>query len=783
MNLFSRFENLPIRYKLLAAHLTILIGAALVGGVILYAVVQRVIEARIESELTNSTASIFKMVHTTVSVSIKNHLRGVTEKNYEIVDYFWKRHLNGELSREEAIERIREILLHQTIGQTGYIYCIDSQGTVVVHPHAPVEGSDLSSHAFIQKQMQQRNGYIEYTWKNPGETDPRAKALYMMYYEPLDWIISVSAYRDEFRNLVDASDFKDYLLGFKFGESGYAYVIDTDGKMVIHPTLEGVDILASRTDDIAFVQQMLRQRSGKILYDWKNPGEARSRRKLVIYDFIPEMNWIVATSSYQDEIYAPLSTARAIIVITVLTALLLVVPVTFWIGARITDPLKALMQRIEQASRGDFSIRATGPPRDDEPGRLSRYFDEFIERIEASRSALNRQIAERKHAEHQMLKVQKMEAVGTLAAGVAHDFNNMLGGVLGNVNLIQMGLSPDHPAQAKLRTIEKIVISGAHLARQLLGFARGGKYSPQPTDINRTVQDTLDLFARTRKKMRLQTRFEADLPTVRCDQIQIGQVLLNLWGNAADAMGDPGDLFIETDNVAVDEAKAALHHVAAGPFVRITVRDTGPGIPVEVQARLFEPFFTTKEMGKGTGLGLASAYGIVEHHGGFIEMDSRVGEGTEFRVFLPVIADLAAPGVRNEPSAPTRPAGSGTILLVDDEPTFLEIGEEMLKMLGYQVVKAANGEAALAHFKERGHSICMVILDIVMPGMSGIETFFKLREIDPGVKVLMASGYSKDEEVARVLEQGVADFIEKPFRLHELAQKIKALTDCGTERQ
>ena len=903
------FEDLPIRYKLLVAHLAILIGAALVGSLILYAVVRRTIEANIENELANSTASIFNMVRTAVSVSVKNRLRGVAEKNREIAAYFWQRHQDGRLSRDEAVAQIREVFLAQSIGKTGYLYCLNSQGWLQVHPRHQLEGSDVSMHGFVQDQIHRREGYIEYMWQNPGEDRPRPKALYMTYFEPLDWIISVSAYREEFADLISVADFRSSLMALRFGQSGYAFVIDTQGNVIIHPRLDsGVNLIKMPLEgvDTAAIETMIRQRTGKMVYAWKNPGEIEARQKLVLYDYLPELNWIVASSSYLDELYAPLAQARTIIMVTVVVALLLVVPLTFWIGARITGPLKVLMQRLSSASHDNFSLQSERSYKNDEPGRLARFVDDFMGRIAQSQADLNAEIAERtqveqalrsreaemralldnlpdmawlkdmegririanrkfaefwrkppealagltdtdlcpdpemvtkfrrsdqtviqkgkalrfeapqtgfdgrerwyetlkspifddsgrivgtlgisrditerKQTERQIFQVQKMEAVATLAGGVAHDFNNLLGGVLGNVNLIQMTLPPEDPNQARLKTIEKVVISGAHLARQLLSFARGGKYEARPVDLNSTVADALDLFARTCKRVRIHKQYEARPWTVKCDETQIEQVLLNICDNAADAMPDGGDLFIETQNVTVAEPVAAVHAVKSGPFFQIRIRDTGHGMPPEVRARVFEPFFSTKEIGKGTGLGLASAYGIVENHVGFIELESTIGQGTEIRVLLP--ADDRS--VRDAPLATAHrsaPNGKRTILLVDDEPTFLEVSEEMLTVLGYRVVRADNGRAALSQFEQMGGVIDLVILDIIMPGMDGAETFQRLKAMDPSVKVLLASGYSKDGDVARILANGAAGFIEKPFRLHELSRKIISLLQEDT---
>ncbi|MBP1716380.1 MAG: sensor hybrid histidine kinase, partial [Deltaproteobacteria bacterium] len=296
-----------------------------------------------------------------------------------------------------------------------------------------------------------------------------------------------------------------------------------------------------------------------------------------------------------------------------------------------------------------------------------------------------RDITEKKRLEAQYLQAQKMEAVGTLAGGIAHDFNNLLMGIQGHVSLILLDSSPADPRYKMLKSIEEQVKSGADLTWQMLSFARGGKFEVKPTDLNAIVQKTSGMFGRTKKEIAIQTSFQPDLWPVEVDRGQIEQVLLNLYVNAWQAMPGGGSLFLETRNVALGEEYHRPFAFKPGNYVKISVTDTGAGMDEKTLKRVFEPFFTTKEMGRGTGLGLATAYGIVKGHGGIINVYSEKGHGATFTIYLPA----SEKKVVKEKSAGEQPLkGKETILLVDDEKVILDVNRMVLEKLGYRVVAA-----------------------------------------------------------------------------------------------
>ena len=270
------FAGTRIRHKLLFYYLLLYTLSLSIGFATVYVIVRKAIEKNIESELTNTTTSIYNLVQNSATVSIKNYLRGVAEKNVEILNSFYQDQQKGLISEQEAKERAAKVLLSQTIGHSGYIYCLNSSGIVVVHPQRLVLGSDVSEYSFVKDLLVKKRGYLEYDWRNPDEQAARPKALYMIPFEPWDWIISVSSYREEFKGLVNVDDFKKSILDLKFGKTGYAFVMNSEGKAIIHPKLEGVNILTAEGLPNEYLAYILRQKNGRLVYPWKNPGETQT---------------------------------------------------------------------------------------------------------------------------------------------------------------------------------------------------------------------------------------------------------------------------------------------------------------------------------------------------------------------------------------------------------------------------------------------------------------------------------------------------------------------------
>jgi PAS domain S-box-containing protein len=384
-------------------------------------------------------------------------------------------------------------------------------------------------------------------------------------------------------------------------------------------------------------------------------------------------------------------------------------------------------------------------------------------------------ITQRKRLEEHLRHAQKMEAVGRLAGGVAHDFNNLLTVITGNLSLVLAALAADDPNREVLQTIDRAAWRAAELVRQLLGFSRQTVLWLQPTDLNACVAEVVNILRRTLDpRIAVEVRSAPGLWAVRADPGQLNQVLLNLCLNARDAMPEGGRLLLETANVVLDEAGArAFPEARPGEHVRLRVTDTGHGIAPDLLPRIFDPYFTTKEHGKGTGLGLAMVFGIVQQHQGWIDCASTVGEGSRFDIYLPRLAQSGP-----EPAAPPPPPAGGheTILLVDDDAALRQVGRALLERYGYRVLTAENGEQALEVYRcERKH-IELVILDLTMPRLSGRDTLRRLREIDSRVRVVFTSGYSV-EATAALEQDRVHGFVAKPYRERELAQVVRSALD------
>ncbi len=389
---------------------------------------------------------------------------------------------------------------------------------------------------------------------------------------------------------------------------------------------------------------------------------------------------------------------------------------------------------------------------------------------------------ERKRLHEQMLHAQKLESLGVLAGGIAHDFNNLLCGMLGSADLALFDLEPAHPARDSLEMVRDTAQRATELCRQMLAYSGKGRFEVEPLDVSRLIGDMAQLLrVSVAKKASLRFELHPDLPAVAADATQLRQILLNLVVNASDSLGGgSGSITVATGSMQCDRGylrSAYLHEdLPEGRYVFVEVADTGCGMDEETRLRIFDPFFTTKFAGRG--LGLAATLGIVRGHNGTIKVYSEPRAGTTFKVLLPAATQPADRGRQAAPAAPWQ--GGGVVLLVDDERTVRTIGAKMLERLGFEVLLAEDGLAGVESFRQHADRIDVVILDMTMPGLSGEEAFGELRRIRADVRVLLTSGYNEQEATNRFIGKGLAGFLQKPFQLTTLHEKLRGILESGS---
>lgn len=395
MNLIRFFTRQGIRVKIITGYTSMFILTSILGGIIIYSQVKNTITQNIQNELNNSTSAVLNMVKTAANVSVKNYLRAVCEKNKDNIQAIYNRYISGEISEIQAKNEASQILYSQTIGKTGYIFCVNSHGIPVQHPNPDVVGKNIwAERPFVKQMVMMKHGYMEYDWKNPGETYFRPKALYMNYFEPWDWIIGVSTYTEELKDLINVDDFRQSVLALKFGKTGYSYILDGKGNVIIHPDLEANqqrDLKALDKD--GFISEIAKLKTGKLNYSWKNSEQETYRQKLVIFNYIPEYDWIVASSGYFDEIYSILGTVKKIIAISILLMLGFAIFTSFWLSRLIIEPLNRLMMYLGMEVPQNLATRLPVASTD-EIGKLVAYFNRFMEKLETYSNTLKTEISE-----------------------------------------------------------------------------------------------------------------------------------------------------------------------------------------------------------------------------------------------------------------------------------------------------------------------------------------------------------------------------------------------------
>ena len=382
------------------------------------------------------------------------------------------------------------------------------------------------------------------------------------------------------------------------------------------------------------------------------------------------------------------------------------------------------------------------------------------------------------NTQHQLLQLEKVQSIGTLAGGIAHDFNNILAIILAYTSRIRRGKLDQEQLAESLTAVNNAVERGAALVRQILTFARKTDVSFTPVNLTELIHELSSMLRETfPKTITIQEVFKAEIPDVNADKTQIHQALLNLCVNARDAMPNGGTISIMVDTVP--RAIVARQFLAADQesYVQIGISDTGMGMDNETKEKIFDPFFTTKEKGKGTGLGLSVVFGVLQTHGAFVDVESAVGAGTIFRIYFPALAEITSSSKPSSAEPKEIPGGKETILLVEDEGMLLDIMQSHLRSKGYRVIPAMDGQQAVDLYRAHGSDIALVLTDIGLPMLSGIEEFHKLKKINADVKVIIASGFFEPDVRMKLSAAGAKCFIQKPYVINDVLEKIREVLD------
>ena len=443
----------------------------------------------------------------------------------------------------------------------------------------------------------------------------------------------------------------------------------------------------------------------------------------------------------------------------------------------VLKPMSLLTEGMQKVTAGDLS-HVIELDTKDELGMLASSYNSMTKQLQERNIAAAKELDEYRSS---LLHAQKMEAIGTLSAGIAHDFNNILTGIIGYSELVREESDQPRIREYVGRVLE-LTDKASEFTKQILLIGRRVPPTRRPLDLNGLINDSMKMLRRmVEESIEIKVFQHSNLRKVDADQAQITQVLMNLVVNARDAMPKGGTIEIKTGEILIDEVYGKLHaYPKPGNYVFVAVSDTGSGIPQEIRDKIFEPFFTTKAKGKGTGLGLAVTYSIVKGHGGWIDLSTEVGKGTEFKVYLPTFSVLGNAGdVEAVSEKEPLPGGTESVLLVDDDVVIRDLGKSLLEGLGYKVFVASDGDEAVRIYKEQVGEIALVVMDRVMPKVDGVESFNRLKKISPGVKVIISSGYAADE-AKKLRESGVMGFLDKPYRMAEMAKAVREAIDAGS---
>ncbi len=690
---------------------------------------------------------------------------------------------------EDILSSVIKLVGTQKLGETGYFYVFDESNKMLVHPiYSGMDGNQFLNPETGRILMNEFKDAVKsgkksmlYLWDKPGDEGNYTyeKKAFFNYYEPLGWYIAGSVYIKDFTRSISEQNrilliifiaflILSFFLALLVSRSVVAPLNNLIREIGVKDKEGILPELISRTGP--YEVQLLGKTINTMI---ESVRDSRSKYKNLFDNALVG----IYRTRYPDGLFLEVNDTLAS---------LIGLPKEEIVGKLTTrelhsdisqmEELDLLLQKFGEVTEMELEMNLPGDRKMICSASMKIYPDEgFIEGVVVDISRQKTAEKEKERLQEELIQRGKMDAIGQLAGGIAHDFNNMLSGIMGAAQLLN---SPARELDEKSKKLVDLILAASSrasdLTAKLLSFGRKGGSGAESVDIHSVIQETLYLLEKTiNKNVRIVMNLSASDLIVRGNRSGIHNALLNIGINASNAMPEGGVLSIDTKNTDLDEkfCRNCAFDIVPGKYIVLDIRDTGCGIEKENLKRIFEPFFTTRMSGKGTGLGLAAVYGTVEGHKGALEVFSEPGEGTLFRIYLPCSEKIRLPGKNKKEFI----SGSGTIFLVDDEEIIRSTVGTMLGEMGYNVKLAENGEEAVAIFEKDYESIDLTIIDMIMPKMNGAKAFYRMKEIDPDCRVIIASGYTEDENMDKLMARGLAGFIRKPFLFDELSRFLSEI--------
>lgn len=780
------FKNLSFSKKIMFilgfTSILIILGI----GITTYLKFKNDLEQKVKDELEKANKSTYDLIENSINTAVRIHLRSIAEKVRDLVRYNYDLYKKGKISRPEADRRIKELVLDPEfgkIGKTGYLEISDINGNLLMHPYRI--GENVVDERYMQSGIRNKNDYTEYMWQNPGEKNPRMKAAYFTYFEPWDYLIWATSYKDDFIDLINLRALRKTILSIRLGKKGYVYILNMRGNLIIHPDpqLEGKNTFEfkdSAEPGRYFVQEIIdgakNKGTGTITYAWKNPSENRARGKIVVYKRLETLDWIICSSFYYEDLYAPLEDLKNIIILISAIALILIILLSIFIGKSISKPIKRLAEGAESIGKGNLDIRIPVES-SDEIGYLSKEFNEMAANLKSSKIEI----------EKAMKKVEKANQTKNIfLANMSHEIRTPLTSILGHTEIL-LPLVTDLKIKSSLENIKASSITLKDFIDNTLYMSKVEAEKLiiriEPINLYSALNEIRGnfTFAMNAKRLEYMEDIEPWIPQyVDLDKLRLKQILINLIGNAVNYT-DKGfvKLHVTMKPNTIDKSKIDLI---------FSVEDTGIGISQEDQQKLFVPFERLEDRDKkkrdGSGLGLALSKRIIELMGGEISVNSDKGKGSTFKFVLRNV---------NVPSGQTGTADGEDfdystidferqkLLVVDDVEDMRKIIKAYLEGTNIQVLEAESGEDAMYILKDNKPDL--VLTDIKMPhGMSGVELTEKIKEDESlkGIPVFAFTASKTDPEDVERYKDLFDRYLFKPVSkaklFFELSKFLKTKT-------